>query len=966
MTPRQIELERLLAEEPFVRALARSLVSSEADDLVQQTWLRALERRPASAILQPRRWLGQIVRNLVTDRRRQRQRQLHRERQLPNQAPVPSSAQLLESEEVRRTMIAAVDALPTQQRTVVLMRYYDGLPPRRIAADLQLPVQTVWNRLHAGLSTLRQRLDKSADDRRAWLLPLVPFAVTPRSMPWSETLPVTPALGVLAMTMKTKVVTTLATLLVLTVAWFAWGSGIRPVQNPTEPSGKTMADLAGGGVIANKTDVRAEPDFEREQVRNPPPAITATTGELVVHVRYAKEPLAGAGLTVIVARKGGDHRVGSLRAITDSEGTVRFEHLPPGDFVARTTTRMTVNVAATIEAGATTACTLTLDGGVTLTGIVVDNHDVPVGGAIIETGLPSFGNNDAEQAAVAAADGTFSIRQNDPMILVGARAPHFAASKLQFVMSKRGATEHVRIVLATIGGSIEGQVVGPDGEPIQNAVVRVGEGNTDALAPNNQGCAPLPAQVRTDEFGRFRAIGVPSGEQPLMARTAQHAPWLGSCVVPAAGTSSVRIQLALGVTCRGTVRGPDNQPIVATVTTGDESGFGAFLTASLADGSYVLSGLPDSEFEIKANRYRIGKDSMKVRGAAGETIKCDLTLSLGLAIRGVVVDSEGMPVPYVQILREFDDGTGPGADISITNKLGEFLFADCPPNKRYKLIILARKYLPLTLHDVAADGKPLELRLQPDSRPRAHIRGRLLRPDGSGAIGESVVAGVRSPQMHRKATVDTEDGRFDFEVTAGSWWLRAEVRDHPLIEVWPRDIEPGEVWEVGTLQLTIGGTLVVEAKSEAELSYRILDLQNRFVTGLLSPEPPLRSRLLAPGAYLLTVQGKGVAAHTMPFVIRSDAETKLTVNPSQGVRQRLVFAARSTEKLAYSVPFLLRQGERLVARDTARKPTNGEYSHAAWLPPGVYELSTVGGGLSGRATFTVGEQEGAVVRVPLR
>lgn len=54
MTSRQIELERLLAEEPFVRALARSLVSGEADDVVQQTWLRALERRPASAILQPR------------------------------------------------------------------------------------------------------------------------------------------------------------------------------------------------------------------------------------------------------------------------------------------------------------------------------------------------------------------------------------------------------------------------------------------------------------------------------------------------------------------------------------------------------------------------------------------------------------------------------------------------------------------------------------------------------------------------------------------------------------------------------------------------------------------------------------------------------------------------------------------------------------------------------------------------
>ena len=39
-------LERLLAEEPFVRALARSLVGNDpgaADDVVQQTWRHAMQ-----------------------------------------------------------------------------------------------------------------------------------------------------------------------------------------------------------------------------------------------------------------------------------------------------------------------------------------------------------------------------------------------------------------------------------------------------------------------------------------------------------------------------------------------------------------------------------------------------------------------------------------------------------------------------------------------------------------------------------------------------------------------------------------------------------------------------------------------------------------------------------------------------------------------------------------------------------
>jgi DNA-directed RNA polymerase specialized sigma24 family protein len=85
MTKKPDDLLRLLAEEPFVRALAQSLVADEADDVVQQAWLRALEHHPG-------------------------------------------------------TLVAAVDALPGDQRTVVLLRYYDGLTPRRIVDAGGVPV----------------------------------------------------------------------------------------------------------------------------------------------------------------------------------------------------------------------------------------------------------------------------------------------------------------------------------------------------------------------------------------------------------------------------------------------------------------------------------------------------------------------------------------------------------------------------------------------------------------------------------------------------------------------------------------------------------------------------------------------------------------------------------------------------------------------------------------------------------
>src|SRR5262245_11745390 len=172
MTTPPTDLQRLLAEEPFVRALAASLVADEADDVVQQAFLLALERRPGQ-LGAPRSWLARVVRNLVADLRRRRKRRDARLRATAVHERLPSSAELLVGEERRRALVAAVDALPEHLRTVVLLRYFEGMPPRRIAEQLGVPAPVVWDRLHAALTALRARMDKAhGGDRRAWLVPL--------------------------------------------------------------------------------------------------------------------------------------------------------------------------------------------------------------------------------------------------------------------------------------------------------------------------------------------------------------------------------------------------------------------------------------------------------------------------------------------------------------------------------------------------------------------------------------------------------------------------------------------------------------------------------------------------------------------------------------------------------------------------------------------------------------------------
>ena len=66
------DVDRLLANAGWVKALAFRLVSDEAaaDDLAQETWLRALERPPrdAATVRSLRAWLARVVARFALQR----------------------------------------------------------------------------------------------------------------------------------------------------------------------------------------------------------------------------------------------------------------------------------------------------------------------------------------------------------------------------------------------------------------------------------------------------------------------------------------------------------------------------------------------------------------------------------------------------------------------------------------------------------------------------------------------------------------------------------------------------------------------------------------------------------------------------------------------------------------------------------------------------------------------------------
>ena len=153
-------VENLLAETNWLRALARHLVRDEAqvDDLFQDTVTAFIrDREQVRGPLRP--WLFRVAKNLVGRLAHRDARRAQRERSAAAGEAQPSVAETAERFETHRVVVDVLGELEEPYHTTLLLRYWEDLPPREIAARMRVPVDTVKTRLRRGLASLRERLD---------------------------------------------------------------------------------------------------------------------------------------------------------------------------------------------------------------------------------------------------------------------------------------------------------------------------------------------------------------------------------------------------------------------------------------------------------------------------------------------------------------------------------------------------------------------------------------------------------------------------------------------------------------------------------------------------------------------------------------------------------------------------------------------------------------------------------------
>lgn len=176
-----VALDELLRHAGWVRGLARSLVRDDAtaDDAVQDTWAAAVKSPPHDAST-ARAWLAVTVRNAVRSRGRAESRRARREEAAARPEAVHATVDVAARGEQHRRVVTAVMALDEPYRGTVLLRFFEELPPREVAARMEVPVETVRTRTRRALALLRTRLDdEEGGDRRRWIAALAPLVRIP-------------------------------------------------------------------------------------------------------------------------------------------------------------------------------------------------------------------------------------------------------------------------------------------------------------------------------------------------------------------------------------------------------------------------------------------------------------------------------------------------------------------------------------------------------------------------------------------------------------------------------------------------------------------------------------------------------------------------------------------------------------------------------------------------------------------
>jgi RNA polymerase sigma-70 factor (ECF subfamily) len=523
----RINPESLLAHRAFVRAVVRKLIPDEhhVEDIVQETCLTAL-RSPPRAPGALRAWLARVGRNLAVSSLRRRASRARRERTAARPERLPSAREAAEKLEHHRMVVEAVLALDEPLRSTVILRFYEDLPPRRIAEIQGIPVATVRSRLRRAVTRMRLSFDEVyGGDRRAWCLALLPLLLAPGQAAAASGAGGTTVLSLGGTAMKAKLTFAgLAAGLIGTVLVAWWAAA--PVEQPPERGDAAQRDatvtvLEQEKEAKDRQRAREEAEALREvypeggeetvregkkadeQARPGPGLVTGT-----VKLTDDRLPLGVEVLLTDLTRDESGFprdREGPRAFDTVADGAFRFDKLPPGRYGLRIAHpdfaphEFSFEITETEGAG---PFDVVLKPGGRLKVRVLGAGKAPLTDQLVSV---SRERSRVSSSARTEADGAILFENLAPgYYRVRRPVPGTRGGQAATRTTRVEAGETAEVVFEVSCG-LSGSVLDENGRPLPNAYVR--------LVPTKFGDEGYRnVQTRTDDEGTFDVQGFPPGE----------------------------------------------------------------------------------------------------------------------------------------------------------------------------------------------------------------------------------------------------------------------------------------------------------------------------------------------------------------------------------------------------------------------------------------------------------------------
>lgn len=504
-----------------------------------------------------------------------------------------------------------------------------------------------------------------------------------------------------------------------------------------------------------------------------------------------------------------------------------------------------------------------------------------------------------------SADGRFELRGLVPRrYSVSIRADGYAlwrGEQVEVEAPGAGISNELHATLRP-GVSVRGIVVDADtGLPIVDALV-VSETDAPmqilsvALAEEPH---DLLTMARTGPDGGFELEGLTPGQQVLRASAPGRAPsWTEPFHLPAERPleHDVELELELGATLFGVATDEGGQPIADAYIVCSLTDFSASHPVMTygsaptdAEGRYEIPNMPEGNWPVVYFRSLVEENAIDpelgfVQLFAGERVRRDFRVSVGLALSGVLLGSDGEPLVGRSLWLQ---PTGQGATSLIstsTGARGEYSFVGLDPIQYYVSVS------GLTLPDMfvlgtvdLSGGVDVE---QHDFRlPDGTVRGRVLDGVSSEPLAFAVVVLLRTDDPsdqhgYRGKTLSGEDGFFEFAgVEAGSYQVLVFSSEGSYGQEVLRNLrlEPDEQLETGDVHLYPGGALSVSVLDPEGEPLAGAEVRTRFEDGLvyrLNEYPITQSdgrfqvAGVTPGRWTVTISATGMRTEVREAVVR--------------------------------------------------------------------------------------------------